>query len=57
MPAESIISAEIDRNNLEHPKLTKKDRNLIQGGIGGTIVRVYMPVWNFPAIPAKMEWN
>ena len=57
MPAESFILAEIDRNSLEHLKLTGTSRNLIQGGTGGTIVPVYMSVRNFPAILARMEQN
>ena len=57
IPAESLVSAGICQNTSEWPKCPGTSRILTQGGIKGILVPNYIPVWEIPSVPARMERN
>ena len=57
IPAESLVSAGICQNTSKWPKCPGTSRILTQGGTKGILVPNYIPVWEIPSVPARMERN
>ena len=57
IPAESLVSAGICQNTSEWLKCPGTSRILTQGGTKGILVPNYIPVWEIPSVPARMERN